>query len=154
MLDKNKKSTDKINLWVMILNIVGIIAGIAFLAIISGTVVSALGGWDAIMKAYQNGTDITSNISNNDALGITISYLIGLLIFSAIGIATLVLKIIAAVKNNNSEIKNLYRNKNINAAAILSILQIFFLGLIFSIIIYATTHKALTQSNNEQEFIG
>lgn len=129
-LAKKLQNLNKLDLWIMILWIISIPL------FIIGYVMFFV--------------SIAINDPNLADDGTTISWqslsilLIGILIAFVYGIALLVLQIIAAVRHNSKEIKDVYEVSGVgNTPGILAIIGIFFAQFIFSVIIYAMTNRVL-----------
>jgi uncharacterized Tic20 family protein len=123
------QSTRKINLWSMILSIASWVALVLFYVVVGGAALAT-----STSDTYGAGA------------GVGIAAVLMWLLMFGISIANLVVKIIAAVKNNNAAIKQVYlQNGSGTSAGVLSILAIFFLGLIFSIIVFVQTKDVLNK---------
>ncbi|MDR0898904.1 MAG: hypothetical protein LBM27_00940 [Lactobacillaceae bacterium] len=130
-LQQQMASTRSINKWSMILSIATVVLVVLFYS----TIIPA-----AAIAEYNNSAP-SAALAGLGWFGI-----LSLLLAFVAGIANFVVKIIAAVKNNNYAIKEVYRKSGQgDAAGILSILAVFFLGLIFSIIIFVQTKNVLQQ---------
>jgi hypothetical protein len=135
------KSADLINLWNMI---VSIVADVVILI----TFVPFFMQVAAISVTYGDSSAVPESVG----LRLVSSMILGLSFAIIVGIATLVLHIITAVKNNEHDITKLYDGSGRGTAtSVLSIVGIFFGGWIMAIIIYVLAHPTLRAATGVAE---
>ncbi|MDR2660566.1 MAG: hypothetical protein LBC17_00735 [Lactobacillaceae bacterium] len=137
-------TVNKINAWNMILSIATTIFSVIFFVV-----------FVILTLKYSDLDDASSAVISNSKIengGLVILMLFFFLLLIALAIASFVLSIISAVQNNNFEIKQAYRNaKQGTVVPVLSILQIFFLRTVFSIVVYLSAKKVLTSNDIDFE---
>lgn len=121
------------NLWNMIVSIIVEVIGL----------IVAVPAFLSLLAIASEGQNI-DQLTNDQATQILITLGSIFAIAGIFAIVALVMHIIAAVKNNGYEIKQVYNQTGVGQTpGILSILSIFFFGWIFAIIVYVQTHKVL-----------